>query len=299
MLIYYVYAYLNKTTNLPYYIGKGKFDRAFRKHGRVKIPKDKTKIVMVEKDLSEVGALALERRLIRWYGKKIDNTGILLNLTDGGDGNTSPRKRKSIPRFNERHCENCSILFTPIHKNDMRFCCKPCSDRHNLKHIPRKNKRIIHKICEQCNNIFNARLHITRFCSKKCSLKSRENIKLSDTTKQKMKDNHWSKTNKISHPNKDNKWSIHKKELSAFNKTGVMYTAKSPEGKVIVFSAVSTFCYTYQLSGSFKFKCDGNPITAPSSKSKGSKRRENLIGWSFTKCYPTTDQFLFHLKLQE
>lgn len=92
MNIYYVYAYIrakdSKTAKAgtPYYIGKGKDDRAFVRHKRISIPKDKSKIVFLETNLTEIGALALERRMIKWWGRKDLETGILLNLTDGGDG---------------------------------------------------------------------------------------------------------------------------------------------------------------------------------------------------------------------
>jgi len=146
--MYYVYAYLRASNNTPYYIGKGKNKRVFSKHPGISVPNDKTKIVFLEKNLSNVGACALERRYILWYGRKDLGTGILLNRTEGGDGNTGTRskewcenhsKKMTGKKFSKQHIEKIKKYDKSYMKTDEYR--KKVSDAKKGKSSPLKGRR--------------------------------------------------------------------------------------------------------------------------------------------------------------
>lgn len=108
---FYVYMYLREDLS-PYYIGKGKGDRAWIKHSNeIKPPKDKSRVIITHYNLTEVGTFILERWFIRWYGRKDLGTGILRNKTDGGEGASGCIKLRGIPK-SEEHKKNISLSKT-------------------------------------------------------------------------------------------------------------------------------------------------------------------------------------------
>lgn len=91
MNIYYVYFYLREDFT-PYYIGKGKGKRAYTHHTNIKRPKNKSNIIIVSDNLTEIQSFMLERYYIQWFGRKNNETGILHNKTDGGEGTSGLKK---------------------------------------------------------------------------------------------------------------------------------------------------------------------------------------------------------------
>jgi len=93
----YVYRHIRTDTGVPFYIGigidcKGKHERAVSRHGRNKhwkniVEKTKHEIeILFESDDYEL-IKSKEIEFISLYGRLDLKTGILCNITDGGDGN--------------------------------------------------------------------------------------------------------------------------------------------------------------------------------------------------------------------
>jgi hypothetical protein len=82
---YYTYAYLRED-GTPYYVGKGKNGRILEKERHnVKVP-PKNRIIYLKKNITEEEAFRHEKYMIAVFGRKDLGTGILRNMTDGGEG---------------------------------------------------------------------------------------------------------------------------------------------------------------------------------------------------------------------
>jgi hypothetical protein len=115
--LFYTYAYLRED-GTPYYIGKGRGGRAFKRGSRaVQIP-PRERILFLKTGLTEEEAFKHEVYMIALYGRKDIGTGILWNFTDGGEGpsgvirNTEFRQRVSATQkgrvFSDEHRQKIS-----------------------------------------------------------------------------------------------------------------------------------------------------------------------------------------------
>jgi hypothetical protein len=103
-MYYYTYAYLREDKT-PYYVGKGTGDRIYSTNRRNNPPKDKSRIIFLKQNLTEAEAFRHEIYMIAVFGRKDLGTGILRNLTNGGDGTSgvvkSEKTRKKLSEANK------------------------------------------------------------------------------------------------------------------------------------------------------------------------------------------------------
>jgi hypothetical protein len=100
MNVFYTYLWL-RDDGTPFYVGKGKDRRAFRKGAPI------GERVLIQEHPNEQDAFAAEVFLISYYGRKDSGTGCLINRTSGGEGLINPsketRERMSVSQTGRRH----------------------------------------------------------------------------------------------------------------------------------------------------------------------------------------------------
>lgn len=205
---FYVYTYLREDGSV-YYVGKGSGRRAYSKTRNCHLPTDRTRIHTFPMTDEET-AFAYERYLIDFYGRKDIGTGILRNMTDGGDGSSghvvseTNRQKLRERMLGKRYA--LGIKYSP-ESNALKSKA--------LKGIP-KSPEHIKKMSENAKRHGTAHLHTPEVEAKKSaslmghavSEKTKEAVSKANTGRkwtperraarsQWLRENHWRRTARI------------------------------------------------------------------------------------------------------
>lgn len=174
---FYVYVHRKKSDNSIFYVGKGHGDRAYA-HGRNEfweniVKKHGYTVEILVTDLLESRAFELERRLIKTLGRRCVGSGLLVNLSEGGEGNLGYRytdiqreyaskvskEINSRPEVKAKHSANSKSLWesgefrkkraeslnksvtTPEHRARMSAIAKEICARPEVKAVKKENSR--------------------------------------------------------------------------------------------------------------------------------------------------------------
>ena len=137
---FYTYAYLREDRT-PYYIGKGKGRRAWDNDRKgAKRPKDDSRILILKRNLTEDEAFRHEKYMIFVLGRRDLGTGILRNLTDGGEGSSGyvpteeTRLKLSDASLGRKHTKESRIKISKAKMGERHpYFGKRLDENHRLK----------------------------------------------------------------------------------------------------------------------------------------------------------------------
>ena len=135
---YYTYAYLREDKT-PYYIGKGSGKRIYSKDRTIKPPKDKSRIIYLKQNLTEEEAFRHEIYMIAVLGRIDLGTGILHNMTDGGEGSSGwvpseeSRRKMSQSSKGKTHSKESKIKMSEAKKGNTYMLGKTLSEETRRK----------------------------------------------------------------------------------------------------------------------------------------------------------------------
>jgi len=169
MKIYYTYLLINPLTGQPFYVGKGTGNRMYDHWKKLHSPThyrihnnnflrgtllaiyEAGLIPIYEKMLitpNEQDALNKEIELIAHYGRRSTNTGILCNLTDGGDIGASAWSKQA--RNKKRQAELAKQKGKPVaqYTLDGTFIKTFSSSKVASEQVPTANRSYITQCCK-------------------------------------------------------------------------------------------------------------------------------------------------------
>lgn len=147
--MYYVYLHIAKDTSIPFYVGKGKGNRLNQSNSRSRFwgfvaNKHDWYSDVIAEFATEEEALLCEQEAIAFFGRRDVGKGILVNMTDGGDGvagripsNTTRKKWKEswTPERRASYSDKFSSSGNP------RFG-KNCSEATRLRMSEKASTRV-------------------------------------------------------------------------------------------------------------------------------------------------------------
>jgi hypothetical protein len=143
---FYTYAFLRED-GTPYYIGKGRGKRCFSKERNgCCAPKDRNKILLLKTNLTEEEAFRHEMYMIFLFGRKNNGTGILRNLTNGGEG-ASGALRLDLAEYNSTVKKGSKL--THDHKEKVSAAMR---ERGSMPHMVENGRRNISAFWDKVKN---------------------------------------------------------------------------------------------------------------------------------------------------